>query len=169
MSNKKSETFRKLAAAVFSLEASKGHLAWKVTDLVRKSGFSRALVYRYLGGSKSEMLKTVVKNFVTEFYGFESTAKSLAFPDRVRQARQKLVDFPELTLFYIKWRGRSSDLQAEFIEVEKRYQRRLKRMFPSLSDHEILIRHTVLHGLVTAPFLSPDQAAEIYAELFESS
>mgnify|MGYP000210946685 CR=1 FL=1 len=164
----KSETLRELSQAVLGLEVTKGHLLWKVTDLVRKTGFSRALVYRYLGSSKTEILRSALKNFIHEFYGFEGVQGGIAFVERIRQARGRLAAHPELSLFYIKWRSKTSELQAEFMDAEARYRRRLKKIFPKLSDHEILTRHAVMHGLVTAPFLSPEEAMQIYQNLFAS-
>lgn len=152
---------------MFSLETNRGHLKWKVTDLVRSSGFSRALIYRYLGGSREEMLRNGVLNFVAEFYGLESNDKNMIFSDRIRHARSQLDKFPEAVVFYLNWRGRESPIQKEFISVEKKFQKRLQGIFPTLSKLEILARHAVMHGLVTSPFLTPDQAAEIYRGLFE--
>jgi hypothetical protein len=40
------------------------------------------------------------------------------------------------------------------MDIEKRYQQKLKSIFPHLSKEQIEALHSMLHGIVTAPFLS---------------
>jgi len=164
----KRSTLRSLSQFVFTLEASKGHLLWKVTDLVRKSGYSRSLIYRYLGSSKSEILNSAIFNFIEEFYGFEMGPKNdLPFSKYVYLARSRIEKIPEAVLFYLKWRVVNSNRKAHLIEIELKFQQKLRKIYPELTDFQILSRHAVIHGLVTSPFLSPEQAAQIYRDLFE--
>lgn len=163
----KHETLLRLAHAVFALEVSKGHLAWKVTDLVRKSGCSRTLIYRYLGSSREEMLSSILDFFLTEFYGLSSKESEVVFSEQVRIGRAFIQENPEAALFYIRWRTKESKLSGTFAKVEKRFLTRLKKLFPDVSETDLIARHAVMHGLITAPFLSADQAAEIYRNLFE--
>lgn len=161
----KNETIQKLSEAIFELESSKGHLAWKVTDIVRKTKLSRSLIYRYLGSSKKDMLLSSLNNFVSDFYRFEPVGDNLTFPDMILEARLRVYNRPEAILFYQKWRARESWLQNEFILVEKKFQRQLKKDFPGLTAVQILSLHTVIHGLVTAPFLNPEQSAKVCEEM----
>jgi len=46
-------------------------------------------------------------------------------------------------------------------EIEVKFQKRLKKRFPDFADIQILTPHAMIHGIVTSPFLTPDQAAEI--------
>ncbi len=164
----KQSTLRQLSSSVFALESTKGHMGWKVTDLVRKSGFSRALVYRYLGSSKAEILSTAVDNFVNDFYALELTdVEGGLFSSHIRQARQRMMENPGAIIYYQKWRATSSKQQRYFIDVEIKFQKKLKKIFPHLTTDQLRAHHAIIHGLVTAPFLDPDQAAEIYREVFE--
>lgn len=161
----KTKTLQKLSETVFDLEVSKGHLAWKVTDIVRKSKVSRSLVYRYLGSSKKEMLTTALRNFTSEFFGFDTSKDSLTFLEHLMEARERIQKKPEALLFYLKWRAKESWIQKEFIAVEAKFQQDLKKTFPKLSDLQIQGTHAWLFGLVTAPFLNPEQSAQIWTEM----
>lgn len=125
----KSDTIQKLSEALFELESSKGHLAWKVTDIVRKAKLSRSLIYRYLGSSKKDMLSTALNNFINDFYRFEPTKENQTLPAMIMEARLRVYNRPEAILFYQKWRAKESWLQNEFIIVEKKFQRQLKKNF----------------------------------------
>lgn len=159
-SSKQEKLFR-IALEIFSLEASKGHLRWKVTDLVRKSGVSRPLIYRYLGSSKSEILESAVEVFCAEFYGFSGVDAETDFITGVMDARAKIQKNFEAVLFYQQWRERDSHLKNHFLRVEAKFRAKLQEIRPHLSDEQALTAHACIHGLVTSPFLSPKQAGEI--------
>jgi hypothetical protein len=160
----KTETFLKISHAVFQLEESQGHLRWKVTDLVRKAKLSRSLVYAYMGSSKKEILLSALRHFINDFYGFDESSKSVSSKSQIQKARESIILYPEAVIFYQKWRARESWLQLEFAEIEKRFQQRLKTLHPDLSDMQILGVHATIHGLVTAPFLTSQQAEDIYRD-----
>lgn len=165
MSSKHEKIFQ-VAVAIFSLEAKHGHLLWKVTDLEKKSKVSRTLIYRYFGNSKKQIFGQALNVFLTKFYGFEkSSSKPISFSKRVMLARELMQQHPDAVSFYQKWRSSSSELQKLFIQIEKKFQKKLKKIFPELSEQEILTAHACIHGLVTSPFLSPEEAALASEEL----
>ena len=161
---KKELTFLQISTCVLQLEILKGHLKWKVTDLEKKSDISRSLIYRYLGNSKEEILKNSLQIFTFEFYGF-GTRKEITFVDRIGLTREFLIRAPEVIQFYQKWRMSISWIQNEFISIEEKFQKNLKKLFAHLSDQEIMTLHSCLHGLVTAPFLSTKQTVKAAALL----
>ncbi len=63
---------------------------------------------------------------------------------------------PSFGMFYLKWRTTPSPLQTLYLDIEKRYQARLKRIFPTLSTADVEALHALLHGIVTAPFLTEE-------------
>lgn len=157
--SKKEATVLKLSICVLKLEMSKGHMRWKVTELEAKSKISRSLIYRYLGSTKEEILKSSLQIFTFQFYGFKKEETPLPFHKRIEYTRQFLIDNHEIVLFYQKWRTQDSWIQKEFIAIENRFQQLLKEIFPVLKTDEIFAIHALIHGLVTAPFLTPTQAA----------
>lgn len=163
-SSKKALTFQKLSACVLKLEISKGHLLWKVTDLEAKSKLSRSIIYRYLGNTKENILRNSLQIFIFDFYGLSTDALVFPFEERVKRTREYLIQNPEITVFYLKWRATNSWIEKELIAVETKFQQKLKKLFPSLSEEKIWILHAQLHGIVTAPFLSPAQAGQAARE-----
>lgn len=159
MDNSKDEKFYRLALYVLELEHTKGHLRWKVMDLVRKSKLSRTLIYRYLGNNKKDMLLTALDAFCSKFYGLKPDP-AVKFSDKVAEARKTLIKYPEAAVFYQIWRSRPSFLQNEFIKIEAKFQKKLQSLLPGFTQSEIITIHALIHGLVTSPFLTPQQAKE---------
>jgi AcrR family transcriptional regulator len=161
----KAEKMFHISACILVLDIRKGHLSWKVTELVKKSGISRALIYRYFGSNKEKMLKIALKLFVEHFYGFEE--KTLSFSEVVGNARRYIINYPDAALFYQKVRMGNSELSRYFQEVEIRFRKKLAKEFPMFSEHQILIMHACIHGMVTAPFLTVDESVKICRSLLK--
>lgn len=150
----KSKNMFHIASCVLALEVSKGHLAWTVSGLVKKSGLSRTLIYRYLGGNKKVILDNSIDLFVDTFYGFTRLEHQQPLWNLIKIARKHILLFPEAAIFYQKCRSLESPLKNKFILIEQKFQKKLKKIFPHKSETEILVLHTIIHGLVTAPFLT---------------
>lgn len=143
---------------VFSLECTKGHLKWRVSDLARLAGVSRPLIYYHFGKKKADILNSCIEVVAAEFYGFSEERRAMVqegrLIDSLRETRAMFHQTPALVLFYLKWRTKRSPLQKTFIELERRYQEKLRAAFPNFSAVEIEPLHAILHGLASAPFLS---------------
>jgi len=160
MSSKNQKIFD-IALSIFALESQKGHLSWKVTELERHSKVSRTLIYRYYGKSKEEIFENAFKFFIQEFYGFsESPGETDGLKSKVKHARLLMQNHHEAILFYQKWRVSNSKFSEFFIEIEQKFQKKLSKFYPNLSQKEIVLAHAFIHGLVTSPFLSPEEAAD---------
>lgn len=165
MTSKQDKIFQ-VAVAIFPLEAKYGHLLWKVTDLEKKSKVSRALIYRYFGSSKKQIFAQALNIFLNQFYGFDKNSMaSIPFSERIMLARDLIQKHSEAVAFYQKWRSSNSEYQKLFLQVEKKFQKKLKKIFPKLDEREILTAHACIHGLVTSPFLTPEEAALAAEEL----
>lgn len=162
----KSATLLRISHTVFQLEERHGHLGWKVTDLVRKTKLSRSLIYTYLGSSKKEILLSALRYFLQNFYALEKFENPEGPWIQIKYARERMIQFPEAIIFYQKWRARNSWLQAEFVAIERKFQHRLKSDFPHLTETQVLGLHAVIHGLVTAPFLTSQEVDNILQECF---
>lgn len=157
--SKKEATVLKISLCVLKMESHKGHLKWKVTELESRSGVSRSLIYRYLGSTKEEILKSALQIFTFEFYGFGLKNKKIAFSERVKFTREFLIESYEVIVFYQKWRTQDSWIKKEFIQIENKFQKKLKKIFPYLNEESIVTLHGCLHGIVTAPFLTASEAS----------
>lgn len=172
MSRNKAASISRLSINVLRLENIRGHLKWKVQELAEKSEISRSLVYEYLGSDKKEILVSALRFFLEEFYGLNQSDSSMTFSKKIQESRKKMAQFPEVVIFYQKWRSQPSWLNHEFEVIEDRFRKNLKKRFPHLKSVEVLALHALIHGLVTAPFLDADDSIEIFkyywAELFSS-
>jgi AcrR family transcriptional regulator len=152
---------RKILHAVISLEVSKGHLKWKVSDLARKVGVSRPLIYYHFGKSKREILEKTVVMVAEDYFGLTPDRVEMLQAGRAVESlllsRKLFLANPAFAVFYLKWRMEKSPLQSKLLEVERRYQQMLSRQFPGLTKGEITALHGIFYGVVTAPFL--DEAA----------
>lgn len=162
---KKGKTVESISICVLQLEVSKGHLKWKVTDLEAKARISRSLIYRYLGSTKEEILRNAVQIFTASFYGFSHEGLAVPFPERVRKTRAFLIEHPEAIIFYQKWRSKDTWVSQELLSAEMKFQKKLKKLFPKLTELQVLMVHGFLHGLVTGPFLTGEQSFACAEEL----
>ncbi|MES2855078.1 MAG: TetR/AcrR family transcriptional regulator [Bdellovibrionota bacterium] len=161
MATSKQQTILKLSHCVLQLEATRGHLKWKVSDVVRKAGVDRALAYRYFGNSKKAILLNATRFFIEDYYDFTNVNPKTTFGERVARARKRLQAYPEAIMLYQRNRSTETFLSAEYVAAEKKFHGRLKALYPHLNDDQIELAHTCIHGIVTAPFISVERAQEL--------
>jgi len=146
----------KILISLLSLEANKGHLKWKVSDLARMAKVSRPLIYYHVGKTKKEILDTCIQIIGEEFFGLtEERTKMLQsgnLLESVLRTHQMFMNAPALAILYLRSRTEASFLQKSFMQLEERYQAKLRKALPNLNNAEIGALHAMLHGLVTAPF-----------------
>ena len=151
---------------VLSLEVSKGHLKWKVSDLARMTGMSRPLIYYHLGNTKRAILENSMDLLAQEFYGLggkragtgEMSHRNLV--DALIEAQAFLAEVPLLVVFYSKCRAGNSPLHKKFVEIEKRFQQKLARQFQNFNKIQIIALYSIIHGVVTSPFVSVESIRE---------
>lgn len=146
----------KVLLTVLSLEANKGHLKWKVSDLARLSKVSRPLIYYHFGDTKIKILETCVDKIGEEFFGLTENRKGMASAGNLFESLKITFDMfmntPALSVLYMKSRTQNSYLRDRFIDLELRYQKKIAADFPHLSSDQIVALHAMFHGLVSAPF-----------------
>ena len=69
------------------------------------------------------------------------------------RTRNMFLKNPSLVVFYHRSRMQDTPAGRQLVEIEKRYQAKLKRNFPLMTDEQIKGVHSLFHGLITAPFL----------------
>lgn len=157
----KSKDLTHILHAMVSLEVSKGHLKWKLSDLSRKSGIKRPLIYYHFGKTKKAIFENGVLTVANEYFGLTEERLKMLSDGRAYESlmltRKMIQENPSFAIFYLKWRSEKSPLQKKLIEIEKKYQKTLKKLFPKSTDSEIVAFHGVFYSIVVAPFL--DEAA----------
>lgn len=148
---------RRILHAVIALEMGKGHLKWKVSDLARKVGVSRPLIYYHFGKTKQQILDQSILLVAEEFFGLSPEREALMREGRAVESlllsRELFFKHPDFAVFYLKWRMQKSPVQKKLVEIEERYQDMLRKYFPRLNSTAIRALHGLLYGIVTAPFL----------------
>ncbi len=134
-------------------------MKWSVAELARKSAVSRPLVYRYFGSSKEEILRGALKHIASIIY--EGV-------DDIVTARMRLMEMPSAIIFYQKWRTSEGWITEEFIHIEKKFQGKIRKLFPKASAAQAVHIHALMHGLVTAPFITPAETAAAFENLARS-
>lgn len=150
--NKKLEA---LLNEIFSAENQKGHLKWKVSEVARNCKVSKSLVYYHLGKTKLEILHSCIDVVASEFYGLnpvrEGMVRSGDLLSSLEYTRKMFLKTPAFTVFYIRWRMTDSELGKKLTDLDERYRKRLKGLFPNLSSSEIFALQAIFHGLITTP------------------
>lgn len=154
------EDYWRIADTVFSLENTNGHLRWSVSELARKTKYSRTLLYYHFGSSKKRILDNCLSVVAHEFYGLSAERMSLIKTGQAMKcislSRTMFRRYPNYLIFYTHWRHRESDLRDQLIQIETAYQNKLRWIFSDLNDRDIESLHACLQGLVSAPFLKEE-------------
>ena len=145
--------------AVIAAEVSKGHLKWKVSDIARFTKVTRPLIYYHFGKTKKDILSECLNVIAEDYYGLsEERSQSLtptALLESLLRTRNMFLRNPSLVVFYQRSRMQDSQPGRQFIAIERRFQEKLKRSYPRLTDLQISAVHGLFHGVITAPFLNP--------------
>jgi hypothetical protein len=143
---------------VLSLEVTKGHLKWKVSDVSRMTKVDRNWIYYHLGKSKTEIFDYCLEKCAEEFYGLSESRMQMVREGRLKEClvltRAMFQENPEFMIFYYKWRMRKGILQQKLIELEVRYRKKLQAIFPKWTNDDIISFQALIQGAVMSPVLS---------------
>ncbi|MES2855700.1 MAG: TetR/AcrR family transcriptional regulator [Bdellovibrionota bacterium] len=149
------QTFWKVLDAALELDFKKGHLKWTMSELSRKSGITRSLVYYHFGRSKSGILTEAVRVIGIEIVGISKERMELwnagDWPASVRQARLVADKSPYLINFYLIHRDRPTEIGEGIRELEKQLNAKLAKFFPQLEPAERSALYALFFGLTFFP------------------
>ena len=158
MPKSKEQDLDKILASVIELETKKGALRWSLSDLSRKSGVTRSLIYYYFGKDKKELLRQAVEYYVTLFFGFRleraEKIKKGEFADLIQTARKRLAEQPYFLQFYVKHRTERTELSPIFDQAEKDYLLNLEHSLPKKRKAWARIIWALVFGLALQPKIS---------------
>lgn len=149
------ESYWSVLCAAVELEYKRGHLKWTMSELSRKSGVTRSLIYYRFGRSKIAILQEVIRTMSDEIVG--TTPDRLKAWQRgdwlesVRRTRAIRLHAPYLANFYLAHRGRPNELGRMFLEAEMRFLKKLETHFPGLSDAGRRAIFSIFFGLTFSP------------------
>jgi AcrR family transcriptional regulator len=143
---------KKIVDLIFRLEAQKGHLKWTVSQIALSAKVSRSLIYYHFGKTKIEILLNCLEMTGNEFYGLSPARRSLSLVDSLELTFLLYKSNPSYAIFFHKWRNVPSPIQDKYLDFEKRYDKKLRDVFPKASSAQRLAIQAFFHGLVTAPY-----------------
>ena len=148
--NTKEQTYFRILEAVIQLEVENGHLQWRITDLARRSGVKRTLIYYYFGNSKKELLLSTLQG-VRELFKVRTPTELRKL---IMLLRKKFLHSPDILLFYLRNRGEAGDLGELLRELENALKRQIAQHFAAFFNLNQEIMFAVFFGYLLAPQIS---------------
>lgn len=146
-----------LVNTVLAFENSKGHLKWKVTEIARASKVSKSLVYYYLGSTKEQILDSSIRIGSEEFYGLSpervAMVKGGDLVGSLMYTRQIFLKNYAFSAFYLRWISTPTEIGEKLREYDARYQKKLKLLYPHLTEKERTALRAIFNGLIVAPVM----------------
>lgn len=110
----KDANYWKIMNAAITLDITKGHLKWTISDLARKTEVQRTLIYYYFGKEKLDILLEACHLFGKIYAGTSSEQEGRFEQDDyfsgLKFARDTLKDCPALAPFYFINRERDNEI-----------------------------------------------------------
>ncbi len=170
--SKKDEAFWKVLSAAVELDFRKGHLKWTMTELSRRSGITRSLVYYYFGRSKLNIVNTAVKIMGDEIVGMSERRLQMwrdgKYLESLRESRQILEKAPYLGAFYLTCRSWPNELGETVRQMEKSLIKKIQNFIPTFRVDEAKAVATIYFGMVFSPFSGDRVIEEILPGLSEA-
>lgn len=170
-SSKRDAVFWKVLNSALELDSRRGHLKWTMSDLSRKSGITRSLIYYHFGRSKMAILDEAVRMIGQEIIGIGPERMALwragEWATAVRAARAITSQSSFLVTFYLVHRERPTDIGNSLREMEKAYLKKLETIFPGLPPAGIRALFALFFGATFGPLID-DAAIEFAANAVKS-
>ena len=164
---RRDETFWKVLSAAMELDFRKGHMKWTMSELSRRSGVTRSLIYYHFGRSKISILQEAVKVVGEDFVGLSANRLEMwskgRMVDSLKSAREMARSAPHIGQFYLTHRDRPTEIGEALRRIEQVYLKKLGTFYPSLSETDLRALYTVFFGTCFAP-LSDDGVIDRLAE-----
>jgi len=157
MDGSKTETYWTILSVALQLEQMKPN-RWTITELSKKSKFSRTTIYEYFKGDKSEILIEAVKLIGKDFASLNEEQsiywETNNLADSIIETRDLIEKIPELLPFYFSKRVHLDDIGKEIRAIEEEYLIKISDHFQGISRDDTLAIWGVFMGLTFTPLLT---------------
>lgn len=171
LSSGRDVTFWKVLNAALELDFRRGHVKWTMSELSRKSGITRSLIYYHFGRSKMAILDEAVRVIGEEVVGLGSERMDMwrrgEWAASVRASREMVVKAPHLCNFYLSHRERPTEIGAALREIEMNYLKKLELIFLGLPPAGVRALFGLFFGSIFAPLVN-DEAIEYSVKVLKS-
>lgn len=159
------QTFWKVLNAALDLDFRKGHLKWTMSELSRKSGITRSLIYYHFGRSKLTLLQEAVRVIGEQVIGVGPERieqwRNGDWKGALMQTRELMASSSNFLNFYLLHRERPTEIGESLRGLEGEYMKKLKTLFPQLDQTAHTALYAFLFGVAFAP--NVDEAAVDFA------
>lgn len=149
------QTFWKVLNAALDLDFRKGHLKWTMSELSRKSGITRSLIYYHFGRSKIAILQEAVRVIGEQLIGVDAERmeqwRTGDWTKALIRSRQLTHESPSLINFYFLHRGRPTEIGESLRQLEGEYYKKLAVLFPDLDKMAHQAMFAFFWGVTFAP------------------
>ena len=155
---KQDEIFWKVLNAALELDFRRGYLKWTMSELSRKSGITRSLIYYHFGRSKLSILQEAVNVIGRELVGVDDERMRLwsqgKWNESMAQTRAVCARAPFLCSFYLLHRERPTEIGEEMRKIEKAYLKKLETIFHTIPPHGIRAIFAFFFGITFSPLIN---------------
>lgn len=163
LSSGRDAAFWKVLNSALELDFRRGHLKWTLSELSRKSGITRSLIYYHFGRSKVAILDEAVRVIGEEVVGLSAERMEMwsrgDWVASVRAARAISTKSPHLCNFYLIHRDRPTEIGKALRDIESSYLKKLETIFRGLPPEGIRALFGFFFGMTFGPRVD-DAAAE---------
>ncbi|MCB0392570.1 MAG: TetR/AcrR family transcriptional regulator [Bdellovibrionales bacterium] len=153
--NKIDENYWKILNAALELDVKKGHLKWTVSDLSRKSGITRSLIYYYFGRSKVGILNEAIKLIGSEMAGLTPEREQMwnmgEFISSMQKARRTYENAPYLSIFISEHIQRDNDIGDAIRKIQDGFLKKIERHYKTSTKSVRNAIYGIYWGLLFAP------------------
>lgn len=159
--NTKDETFWLVLNSALELEFRKGHLKWTMTELSRKSGVTRSLIYYYFGREKMDIMQAAVNIIGEEFVGLNDERMVLWEQRRFKESLMHARDFydkaPFLCAFILSYRDKPNEIGEALLKIEKGFIEKIKQFAPKATDAQVNTLYALYFGVCFSPYVGEEE------------
>jgi hypothetical protein len=156
----KDEVFWKILNSAVELDLRKGHLKWSLSELSRKSGITRSLIYYYLGKSREDILQNAIDIIGHEMFGTSRRKlemwKSGQALESIIETREWVESHPYILRFYMVHRDAPTEVGKSLRAHEEKLIKKVSQyLVPSKTSTVSAKTVTaMMWGLTLAPGLT---------------
>lgn len=151
----KDEVFWKVLNAALELDIKKGHLKWTFSDLSRRSGITRSLIYYYFGPSKVAILDAAILVIGEELVGLTPGRlqmwKDGLHIESMVEARSLFEKAPFIPIFIMIHQQAATPMGEALRKIETDFLNKIKAFHPTLQSDTIRAIYAIYFGCTFAP------------------
>jgi AcrR family transcriptional regulator len=152
--------FWKVLNSALELDFRKGHMKWTMSELSRKSGITRSLIYYHFGRLKIQILNEAVDVIGEQLIGISEERMLLwqkgDWTKSMEATRQTLSQAPFLCNFYLIHRERPTEIGSAIRKLERAYLKKLEKFFPKLPPEGIKALFAFFFGMTFSPLVDTE-------------